>query len=121
MIQFRCWYCLKRYKMAESRIGDHFVCTCKSPLRIPKRDGGDCRVKMPWDWVVEIIVYGGGGAVLGFGLAVLILAQLRFGGLYVIGMPFTAGLTLMGFLFGLFGGERGINWVGRVIREREEQ
>jgi hypothetical protein len=27
----------------------------------------------------------------------------------------------MGFLFGLFGGERGINWVGRVIREREEQ
>ena len=66
-------------------------------------------------------MYGGGGAVLGFGLAVLILSQLRVGRLFMDGMAFTAGLTVMGFLFGLFGGERGINWLGRVIRNREER
>jgi hypothetical protein len=29
-------------------------------------------------------------------------------------------LPLLGFLGGLFGGERGVNWVGRTIREREQ-
>ena len=73
------------------------------------------------DWLVEAVVYGGGGAVLGFGLAVLILAQWRFAGVSEEEMAFSAGLTLMGFLIGLFGGERGINWVGRIIREREDR
>ena len=31
-----------------------------------------------------------------------------------------AGLTAAGFLAGTFGGERGVNWVGRMIRSREE-
>jgi hypothetical protein len=69
---------------------------------------------------VEIVVYGGGGAVLGFGLAVLVLSQFRFGGVLMGGMRFTAALTVIGFLFGTFGGERGINWIGQIIRERED-
>jgi hypothetical protein len=32
-----------------------------------------------------------------------------------------AALTLAGFVLGVLGGERGINWVGRLIREREER
>jgi hypothetical protein len=29
-------------------------------------------------------------------------------------------LTIAGFLLGVLGGERGVNWVGRLIRERED-
>ena len=29
--------------------------------------------------------------------------------------------TVLGFLAGLFGGEPGINWIGRMIRDREER
>ena len=31
-----------------------------------------------------------------------------------------AGLVVVGFLAGFLGGERGVNWVGRMIRSREE-
>jgi hypothetical protein len=31
-------------------------------LRVPKRNGGYCRVKTLVDWMVEAVVYGGGGA-----------------------------------------------------------
>jgi hypothetical protein len=120
MILFRCWYCHKRYTMPERRVGERFACTCKYPLRVPKRNGGACRVKTLTDWLVEAVVYGGGGALLGFGLAVLILSQLRFRAIFMDGMAFTAALTGVGFLFGLLGGERGINWIGGIIREREE-
>jgi len=29
-------------------------------------------------------------------------------------------LTLVGFCVGLFGGEAGINWIGRMIRDQED-
>jgi hypothetical protein len=29
------------------------------------------------------------------------------------------GFILVGFILGLLGGERGVNWIGRRIRERE--
>jgi hypothetical protein len=32
-----------------------------------------------------------------------------------------AGLTVVGFLAGTLGGERGVNWIGRMIRERENK
>ena len=126
MIAFRCWYCGKRYAVAEARVGERLTCTCRHPLRVPKRNGGNSRVKTATDWLVEVLVYGGGGAFLGCGLAFLILSQLprltgRGTGLLEVGWAFVGGLTLLGFLFGALGGERGINWVGRMIREREDR
>jgi len=124
MIAFRCWYCNKRYTVAESRVGEPITCTCRHLLRVPKRSGGNNRVKTPVDWLVEVVVYGGGGALLGCGMAVLILSQLprlMGGGILEFSWALIGGLTLLGFLFGTLGGERGVNWVGRVIRDREER
>jgi hypothetical protein len=123
MITFRCWYCGRTFAVAEARIGQRLTCTCKHELRVPKRSGGRCKVRRPVDWLIESVVYGGGGAILGFSLAMLLVFQtpafvvggrLRAGGLLI------AGLTVAGFLLGVLGGERGINWVGRMIRSREE-
>ena len=123
MITFRCWYCGRRYAVAESRVGERISCSCKHDLKVPRRSGGRCKVRRPVDWLVESVVYGGGGALLGFGLAMVIAFQTRYfrvgGGLELVGI-LTAALTVAGFLFGVLGGERGINWIGRLIREREE-
>jgi hypothetical protein len=119
VITFRCWYCGRRYAVAESRTGERLACSCKHDLKVPKRSGGRCKVRRPVDWLVESVVYGGGGALLGFGLGLLIVARLplfRVGGHWET----VAGLTAAGFLFGVLGGESGINWIGRRIREREE-
>jgi hypothetical protein len=116
MIQFRCWYCNRRYAVPEKRTGERLTCSCERLVRVPKRSGGNCRVKTLVDWLIEAVLYGGGGALLGFGLALLLVSQafglcpLEFAGVLV------AVLTLAGFLLGLLGGERGINWVGRMIR-----
>jgi hypothetical protein len=121
MIQFRCWYCNKRFNISEQRIGERFTCTCKNLLRVPKRSDGNCRVKTLADWLVETLVYGGCGAVLGLGLAIVILSQIR--GLMIIEAAWALimGLPLIGFLVGLFGGERGINWIGGMIRGHEKR
>ena len=79
MIRFRCWYCNKRYAVADERIGTRITCTCERLVRVPKRNGGPCRVRTPIDYLVEAIVYGGGGALLGLGLALLILAAVGRG------------------------------------------
>jgi hypothetical protein len=119
LIKFRCWYCNRRYSMSDERIGNRFTCSCERELRVPKRSGGRCRVKSPVDWLVEAVVYGGGGALLGFGLSMLILSRWRG----VAGLEWTgwlvAGHTLFGFLIGALGGERAIDWLGRSIRDRE--
>jgi hypothetical protein len=120
MILFQCWYCSKKYAIAEDRIGTQIACSCKHQLKVPKKNGGRCKVRRPVDWAVEALVYGGGGALLGFGLAALIVSQAGRFGLMRLGSEIFIGLTLFGFLFGLFGGEAGINFVGRLIRDREE-
>ena len=119
VIKFRCWYCHRRYSMSEERIGKRFTCSCERLLRVPRRDGGNCRVKSLVDWLVEAIVYGGGGALLGLGLALLILSQWRFG-IPRAGGYFVLGATLTGFLAGTLGGERGVTWLGNWIRDREK-
>jgi hypothetical protein len=124
MIEFRCWYCDKHYTVPEGRIGERITCTCKNLLRVPRRSGGNCQVKTPVDWLVETVVYGGGGALLGLGLALVILS--RWGGplawdVWGLGWILVPGLSLIGFLAGLLGGERGINWVGRMIRSHESR
>lgn len=119
MILFRCWYCNKSYAVATDRIGTTLTCSCKNTLRIPKKNHGRCRIRKPLDWVVETLVYGGGGGLLGFGLALLIVARLPW---FVRGgrKRFILFFTVVGFLIGFLGGERGINWIGRKIRDREE-
>jgi hypothetical protein len=119
MIQFRCWYCHRRYAVEGRRAGESFACSCKHLLRVPRRSGGNCRVKSAVDWLVEGVVYGGGGALLGLVLALLLLSQVPGAALVRRGWLLIPGLTLAGFLFGLLGGERGVNWVGRQLRERE--
>src|SRR3954470_20689765 len=120
MIQFRCWFCNKRYAVAEARVGERLTCSCSRLLRVPRRSGGNCRVKTAGDWAAETVVYGGGGALLGFGLAVFLLSRLGGFGGGRTGWTLVAGLTLLGLLVGLFGGERGVVWVGRMIRDRED-
>jgi hypothetical protein len=121
MIQFRCWYCNKRYSVPEARIGQRLTCTCQRLLRVPRSSGGPCRVKTLTDWVVEGLVYGLGGGFVGMALAVLILSQsYRFGVVYRAWVLVPA-LTLLGLLVGLLGGERGIGWLRRIIRDREDR
>jgi hypothetical protein len=120
MINFRCWYCNRRYTKAEDRIGEGFTCSCERPLRVPARDGGSCRVRSLADWLVEAAVYGGCGAVLGLGLALLLLRYVYVGPWWFwYEWMMIGGFVLVGFLAGLFGGEAGINWVGRMIRDNE--
>jgi len=120
MIKFRCWYCNKKYTVADRRIGEYVTCTCERVLSVPKRNGGKCRVKTLADWLVEIVIYGVGGALLGFGFAILVLSRLRFGFWFESGLVLTAGLTIIGFVAGLLCGERGVNWIGRMIQNRED-
>jgi hypothetical protein len=122
VIRFRCWYCNKRHAVDDERIGELRTCTCERRIRVPKRNGGPCRVRTPIDYLVEGIVYGGGGALLGLGLGLLIVASVwRFwyrdmwGALILVPV-----LTLVGFCVGLFGGEAGVNWIGRMIRDQED-
>jgi hypothetical protein len=114
MIQFRCWRCHRKYAKDEAKIGEKFTCSCESVLRVPKRTDGNCRVKTFVDRLVEAVVCGGGGAFLGFGLAVLILSRLPIRSWLII-----PGLTIAGGIAGLFGGERGIDWIGNMIRDKE--
>lgn len=118
MIDFRCWYCNKRYTKLDTQIGLQFECSCKHRLKVPRRSGGRNRVKTPLDRFVEAAVYGGGGGLLGFSLGLLIASQLV---LMRQTIRIVVATSLAGFLIGLFGGERGINWLGRMIREREQQ
>lgn len=119
MILFRCWYCGKRYAVAANRVGERLTCACQHVLRVPERSGGRSKVWRPGDWLVESAVYGGGGALLGLGLGLVIVTRVpwfRLGGRWEL----IAGLTVTGFLLGVLGGERGVNWVGRMIRARED-
>ena len=118
MIQFRCWFCDKRFALSEQRAGERFSCSCKRLLRVPRRSGGNSRARTLTDWLAEGFVYGGGGALLGLGLALLIISRVRFAR---YGWLLVVICTALGFFAGLFGGERGMNWLGRMIREREDQ
>jgi hypothetical protein len=120
MIQFRCWYCHRKYAKPEPEIGKTLTCSCKNLLRVPTANGGKCRVKTIGDWIVEAIVCGGGGAVLGFGLALLIVSRLIFFG-WTLRWMLLLGLPLLGFLGGLLFGERAIDFFGDMIRQRERE
>ena len=126
MIEFRCWYCNRKHSMPHKKVGKEFGCSCGSKLRVPRYSGGKCRVKTSADWAVEAIVYGGGGALICGGGALFVVAALlpgigREGGVafFEIGWIAIAVFAVLGFLIGLVFGERGINWIGRLIRRAE--
>ncbi|HEX3146919.1 MAG TPA: hypothetical protein VHR66_02385 [Gemmataceae bacterium] len=119
MILFRCWFCGKKYGVVDTRVGERMTCSCKHLLKVPKENNGRCKVLRPVDLLIESVLYGGGGALLGLGLGLLIVSRIpifRLGG----GGKTIAVLTIIGFVAGTFGGERGVNWVGRMIRSRED-
>ena len=123
MIHCRCWYCDKSYMMAEARAGERVDCKCGRAFRVPKTSGTAGRVRGAADWAVEILVYGGGGAALGCGLGLVIVTQIfgRLGVRLGLGWELVAVTTVAGLLAGTFGGERGVNWLGRLIRAREDR
>jgi hypothetical protein len=118
-IQFRCWYCNRAYSVSPDRIGKQFECGCNHTLRVPKKSGGPCQIKTATDRLVEAVVYGGGCALLGLGLGLLLASQMGFLLPFRLRVVVLAFLTVSCFLLGLLGGERGVNWLGRIIRERE--
>jgi hypothetical protein len=117
MIVFRCWKCHRKFSKLDSKIGQTLVCNCGETIRIPKVSFGKSRIKTITDRVVEAVVCGGGGALLGFLLAIVILAKFRFfrWGPWELIPALTIGFGLIGF----FLGERGIDWIGDRIREHE--
>ena len=117
MIRFRCWYCNKAYGMDDARAGERFRCACGHRAKVPRRTGGSSRARTLTDWLVEVVVYGGCGAALGFGLGVLLLSRMP---LLRRGKEIVLVLTAVGLLAGAVFGEAGLNWVGRRIRAREE-
>ena len=118
MILFRCSSCGKRYSVADGRIGELLTCSCGQHLKVPRVSGGSAKYRTWGDLGIELLVYGTGGGLLGFGLGLLIASQIYYG--FRKSWLIIVGLTLAGFLIGGFGGERGINWIGRMIRDREQ-
>lgn len=124
MIQFRCWYCGRSYLVADERRGERRECGCGRQLRVPPRSGGNSKARSAVDWLIEIVVYGGGGALLGLGLGLLLVGSVPPVPVGA-GVPrralLLAGCAVGGLLVGTFGGEAGINWIGRLIRRREQR
>lgn len=120
MIDFRCWYCARRYAVADERAGEVWSCSCERRLRIPRRSGGSSHAPTLLDRLIEAAIYGGAGAILGGVLGVLVVSRMRFIDAFLAWVVIL-GATLAGFLAGAVGGEPAINLVGRWLREREDR
>jgi cell division protein FtsX len=102
-----------------SRQNQRYDCSCGRTLKIPKRSGGSSRAWTATDYLVECFVYGGGGAIIGCALGVLIAMRLPV----PVGKPtkyIVATFAVLGLLVGAVGGEPAINWIGRWLRDRED-
>ena len=118
MIGFRCWYCNKKYSVAEDRAGQRKPCTCGRRIKVPRYTGGSSRSRTASEFLVEAVVYGGG-----LGLLCMLLgfaAGSRAFGPSPATVILVAGCGLGGFVVGALGGERVIDWVGRRIRGWED-
>ncbi len=117
---FRCWYCERLYRVEGSAAGEVRRCGCGSKYRVPRANGGDSRYRTLTDRLVEAVVYGGGGAIIGFGLSLLVLRLFfitRSG--YGFALQLILVCTVGGLLAGLLLGEAGITMLGRWARARE--
>jgi hypothetical protein len=74
---------------------------------VPRTSGGNCRVRSLTDWIIELVVYGGGGALLGFLLGLILPGPFAL---------LWLGCILVGFVGGTLFGERGVNWIGQMLR-----
>jgi hypothetical protein len=110
MIRFRCWYCNRKHSAGWDRVGERRVCNCGERYRIPRYRGGPSRDKSLLDWAFEFVIYGSGGGLLG----------CCFGLLTGIPLILTAVSTIGGILVGGLFGERGINWIGSLVRHAED-
>jgi hypothetical protein len=116
MIPFRCWFCNRAFLTPAERAGNRFRCSCGRRAKVPRRPGGSSKAYSVLDWLIESVVYGGAGALVGFGLSVAIFSRIP-----LVRRPskVTLALTLFGLLVGAVFGERGINWLGQKLRDRE--
>lgn len=114
MIHFRCWKCHRKYQKPDSKIGTKFLCACQYELRVPNRDGGNCRVRTILDRLIEAVLCGGGCALLGFIASFLILSRSL---LYT--WPVLVGVTLVCGLCGVLGGEFALDAIGNWMRSQE--
>lgn len=118
MIQFRCWYCNRYFRRPDSETYTAVPCRCGHTLRVPKRSWRSCK---PWsftNWLVCAVAYGGGCGLLG--LCVGFLLALKAGPLalaHPVGWALIAAPALVAGSIGVLFGERGVNWVGRFIRD----
>ena len=108
MILFRCWFCNRSYAKPDEQAGARFQCTCGRRVKVPRRAGGSSKTRSLTDWLLEALVYGGACALIGFALSIAIFARL----------PFVRRPAEVIAAFTLFG-ERGINWLGQKLRDRE--
>lgn len=116
MISFRCWFCGRAYLKAEEQARSRLDCTCGRRLKIPRRSGASSKAFSLSEWLVEALIYGGAGALVGFALSIAVLSRL-----WVFRRPSEVILvaTAFGFVVGALFGERGINWIGQKLRDRE--
>jgi len=121
MIGFRCWYCSRLIRVEVAAAGEVRRCGCGSRFRVPAGDGGDSRYRTLTDRLVELVVYGGGGALLGFGLALLLLRFVFIATRnFWLSSQIMLACMLIGLLAGALLGEAGVTMVGGWIRTREK-
>jgi hypothetical protein len=121
MIKFRCPCCNRLHQAASNKIGTRLLCSCQETLRVPARSWESARYRSVGDRLIEISVYGAGGAFLGVCLGLLCLRLVfRLGSMGLWWWGFLAGCAALGFVAGGLGGERGIEWIGRMIRDRDD-
>jgi hypothetical protein len=121
IIRFRCWYCNRKHVAGWDQAGERRVCQCGERYRVPRQPGLALRDKTPIDWLVGFVVYGGGCALMGLGLGLLLASKLFFRRLFFWeSLVMVGGLTVAGLLIGGLFGERGVNWIGSYIRSAED-
>jgi hypothetical protein len=116
MISFRCWFCNRGFLKPSEQAGAKFECSCGRRVRVPRHSGGSSKALSLTDWLLEALIYGGACALIGFALSIAIFARLPF-----VRRPIeiVIAFTLFGLAVGTIFGERGINWIGQKLRDRE--
>ncbi len=121
LIHFRCRYCNRKLVGGWDQVGERRTCNCGERYRVPRYPGLAQRDRTPVDWCVEFVVYGFGGGLLSLFFAFLIVrfvpatVETLAPRLLILG-----AIPLLGFLGGGLFGERGINWIGSIVRQIEE-
>jgi hypothetical protein len=116
MIRFRCWYCNRTLAASWDQVGERRVCNCGERYRVPRRGDISRRDKRILDRFLEVVIYGIGGGFLGILVGLMLGAESE--GLLGFAVAAGVGFLIGGLTGGLFG-ERGINWIGSLLRNLE--